>query len=203
MKIELIEHENVHRIARLHITGIPVGFISSLGEKFLTVLYEAIAKDKNSFCLVAEEEGQLLGFAAFTESIGQLYKSVIKSHCLKLLPVLALKMIRPSVFKRVIQNILYPGKSKKLGLPQAELLSIVVDSAARGKGVAKMLCEAGFDECRKRGIDKVKVLVAAENIPANKLYKKCGFKFVTEVDSHGVLSNIYIADLAKTNNDNL
>jgi len=36
-------------------------------------------------------------------------------------------------------------------------------------------------------------MVAAENEPANKLYIKCGFIFAGQIDSHGVISNIYIA----------
>jgi len=45
----------------------------------------------------------------------------------------------------------------------------------------------------KRGIERVKVLVATDNRPANKLYLKCGFELAGQIDSHGVKSNIYVA----------
>ena len=48
------------QVARLHITGIPTGFISSLGEKFVTALYESVAHNSNSFDLV--EEGKKMRF---------------------------------------------------------------------------------------------------------------------------------------------
>ena len=35
---------NCMDVARLHIQGIPTGFISSLGQKFVTALYESIAE---------------------------------------------------------------------------------------------------------------------------------------------------------------
>ncbi len=38
-------------VARLHTEGIPTGFISSLGLRFVTALYEVIAKDVGSFGL--------------------------------------------------------------------------------------------------------------------------------------------------------
>ena len=99
--------------------------------------------------------------------------------------------------KKVWANLLYPKKMKEMDLPDAELLSIAVAPEGRGKGIAKQLVDAGFEECRKRGIDKVKVLVAADNEAANKLYKKCGFDFKMQIDSHGVSSNIYIAEVRR------
>jgi len=58
--------------------------------------------------------------------------------------------------------------------------------------VATQLVQAGLQECEKRGIDKIKVLVGAENEPANKLYLKCGFELVGQIENHGILSNIYV-----------
>ncbi|MHC4635121.1 MAG: GNAT family N-acetyltransferase, partial [Planctomycetota bacterium] len=72
------------------------------------------------------------------------------------------------------------------------LLSIAVAPEARGRGIARQLVEAGLKECSEQGIDKVKVLVALQNEVANKLYLKCGFKLVGQIESHGVLSNIYV-----------
>jgi GNAT superfamily N-acetyltransferase len=97
--------------------------------------------------------------------------------------------------KKVIENMLYPSKMKNLNLPSPELLSIVVAPEGRGKGIAGQLVQAGFEECRKRGIDKVKVLVAADNKSANKLYQKCGFELKHQINSHGVKSNIYVAKI--------
>lgn len=195
--IESLAKPYLSQVAQLHISNIHTGFISSLGHGFVTALYEVIRKDTNSFCLVAEYQGNVLGFVAFTENLSKLYRFAVKSKGIKLILAVGLRVFRPSVFKRVIQNIFYPSKTEKINLPKAELLSIVVNSAARGKGIAKQLCHAGLEECRKRGIHKVKVLVAANNEAANKLYKKCGFELVNFIESHGVPSNIYVADLTK------
>ena len=84
-----------------------------------------------------------------------------------------------------------------MNLPSAELLSIVVAWQGQGKGVATQLMQAGLQECEKRGIDKVKVLVGDENERANKLYLKCGFELVDQIENHGILSNIYVAETKK------
>jgi RimJ/RimL family protein N-acetyltransferase len=41
------------------------------------------------------------------------------------------------------------------------------------------------------------VLVAADNQPANRLYKKCGFEYARRIRNHNIVSNIYVADLER------
>lgn len=186
-------------VARLHIEGIATGFISSLGLGFVTALYEVVAEDMGSFGFVAVEDRKILGFAAFTTHLSKLYKQVILAKGLKFAFVIAPKMLSARTVKKAFENLFYPSKMKKMDLPDAELLSIVVASEGRGKGLARQLVETGLNECRKRGIAQVKVLVAEYNKPANALYQKTGFERVCQIDSHGISSNIYVLDLRKQN----
>jgi ribosomal protein S18 acetylase RimI-like enzyme len=195
MKIQELERQHANHVARLHIFGIPSGFISSLGQDFVAGLYEAIVEDQNSFGFVAVKDGEVLGFTAFSTNLSMLYKYVIFKKGFKFAFLLAGNMLSWRNIKKVWSNLFYPEKMKKHELPDAELLSIVVAPQGRGKGIAKQLVDAGFKECRKRGIDKIKVLVAADNQAANELYKKCGFELSTQIDSHGVLSNIYVVGI--------
>ena len=186
---------DVLSLAGLHISGIDSGFISSLGQRFVAVLYSTIFGHRKSFCFVAEAEGRILGFVAFTENLKSLYKAALQKNTFVFIRAIGLKLLSPKTIKRILQNLFYPSKTEKLDLPEAELLSIVVASEGRGRDIGRQLVTKGFEECRKRGIDKVKVLVAADNEPANKLYKKCGFELVTQIDSHGIPSNIYVANV--------
>ena len=182
--------------AKIHISGISTGFISSLGIDFVTALYEAISSDRNSnsFGFVAVEGGEVVGFIAVSSNLSALYKFIVHQNFFRFGFVLARRMFSLKVIKKVFANILYPSKMKKAGLPDAELLSIVVEPSCRGKGVARKLIDQCFEECKSRGIDKLKVLVAAENKAANKLYMNSGFLFHSSIDSHGVNSNIYVID---------
>lgn len=183
------------KCAELHIQGIPTGFISSLGQEFVAELYEAVAEDKNSFGFVAVEDDKVLGFVAFSINLSRLYKQVALKKGFKFAFVLAKKMLSLQVIKKVWDNLLYPSKMRKMDLPDAELLSIAVAPEGRGRGIAKQLVDAGFKECRKRGLEKVKVLVATDNDAASELYRKCGFVLNAQIYSHGIRSNIYIKDL--------
>jgi ribosomal protein S18 acetylase RimI-like enzyme len=195
--IHSLQSKYAGKCAVLHIQGIPTGFISSLGQEFVAALYEVIAEDKNSFGFVAIEDEKVLGFVAFSTNLPKLYKYVILKKGFKLSFIIAKKMMSVQTIKKIWANLFYPQKMKEMDLPDAELLSIAIAPDGRGRGIAKQLVDAGFEECRKRHIEKVKVLVAADNEAANKLYKKCGFELNTQINSHGVRSNIYVRDLAR------
>lgn len=194
-QIEFYQLEVVHTdlISQLHIEGISTGFISSLGIDFVAALYEAITQSKTSFGFVAQESEGVLGFVVFTTNLNALYKSVVLKKGLRFAFLLAGKIFSLKTIKKLFETLFYPNRIKKLDLPSAELLSVVVAKDAQGKGLGAELIKRGFAECVNRKIDKVKVLVGADNEPANKLYLKCGFDLVGQIDSHGVKSNIYVA----------
>ncbi len=193
MEIIPLKSEYAQAVARLHQEGIPTGFLSSLGSSFLTELYASISQSSEGFGFVACENGDVVGFVAFTTNLRRLYRTVLWGHGIKFIGILLPRLFSVKTIKKIIQNIFYPGKTQKLNLPDAELLSIAVSAACRGKGLAGQLINYGFEECRRRGIPQVKVLVAEANQMANRLYQKNGFKLVTQVDSHGCISNIYVA----------
>jgi predicted ATP-grasp superfamily ATP-dependent carboligase/ribosomal protein S18 acetylase RimI-like enzyme len=196
IKVTKLLPEHAEEVARLHISGIHTGFISSLGIDFVTFLYEAIAESESAFGFVAQRNAEVVGFVAFTTNVNVLYKSVICRHGFKLALVLARKMFSPTTIKKVSETLIYPRRVKKMNLPLAELLSIAVAPQARAKGLATELTQVGFAECMRRRIGKIKVLVGADNTAANKLYLGCGFNLATRIESHGVMSNIYVVETA-------
>jgi len=181
------------QVAALHIQCIDTGFISSLGIDFVTSLYEAIVQSKSSFGIVAVRNARVLGFVAFTTNLNKLYKSAVWRKGLIFALLLAGNVRSRGRAKKMLETLFYPARTKKMNLPSAELLSIAVAPEERGKGLAGQLIKQGFQHCQKEGIDKVKVLIGADNKPGNKLYLKFGFELVGQIVNHGVLSNIYVA----------
>ena len=136
----------------------------------------------------------MLGFVAFTTNLNKLYKSIILKKGLRFAFLLAGKVLSLKRIRKMFETLFYPSRIKKMNLPSAELLSIVIAEEEQGKGLATTLIQKGFAECARREIDKVKVLVGTDNELANKLYQKCGFELVGQMDNHGVISNIYVAE---------
>lgn len=192
MKVRNITIQDAAEVANLHIEGINTGFISSLGIDFVTALYEAIAQDTSSFGFVVEENDRTLGFVAFTEDLYRLYRVVIVKKGIRFTLLLAREVFSLRRLKQILETLFYPARIKKANLPRAELLSIVIAEEQQGRGLATILMQKGLTECSRRKMEKVKVLVGADNERANKLYLKCGFELVRQIDNHGVLSNIYV-----------
>jgi len=197
MKIVPLNAERARDIAALHIACIQTGFISSLGTHFVTALYEAIAQSDSAFGFMAVEDSDVTGFAAFTTNVSQLYRSVIKRKGWRLALLLAAKMFSLSRVKKVFETLAYPMRTRRKVVPAAELLSIAVVPRWRRTGLGTRLVRRGLANCEQVGVDAVKVLVAADNQPANSLYSKCGFALVDQINSHGIPSNIYQAQVAE------
>lgn len=190
-----IEKRDAVDVATLHISGINRGFISSLGPEFVSGLYEILAEDNESIVLAAREDGKVIGFIAFSKNIKKLYRMAMLKYGVRIAWLLGRKLLSWSRIKKLIGTLFYPFKKNKLNLPETELLSMAVAPEAQGKGIGSMLVREGLAECKRRGVSKIKVLVAADNLAANMLYQKCGFNLVCQTKSHGIVSNICVAEI--------
>ena len=186
--------EHVAAVALLHTENISSGFISSLGPAFSRQLYRGIAGCRSAFCLVALEDNQVLGFIAGAESVGKLYKSVLLRRGLPMSACLIRFVFSLRTIRRIFQTLLYPSRTSE-DYPSAEVLSVAVAPGARRKGIAGKLMQSALAEFGSRGIDKVRVAVAAANKPANQYYIREDFQKAGLYDSHGVQTNIYVRTL--------
>ena len=193
-KITDLLPEHAIEVARLHISGISSGFISSLGLDFVKTLYEAMAQSDHSFGYVVKQNGKVVGFASFTTDLKQLYNSVMRKNRIKFAFLLAGRIFSLRILKKIFETLFYPKRIEKMNLPSAEFLSMVISEQCRGKGLATKLIKKGFSKLSQRGIDKIKILAAVTIGPINKLYEKLGFKVAHQIENHGVVSNVYIVD---------
>lgn len=191
--IKPLSKQHAQQIALLHIRGIPTGFISSLGEKFVTSLYESIADSPYGFgCVEEDDDGKVVGFVAFSKDLGKLYKTICMKNGTQFILLLAGKLISLKRIKKIFETLFYPNRVERPNLPKAELLSIAVNESQRGKGIAQALIEQGLNQCSRMGIHQVKVMVADFNAPANRLYQKTGFTLICQIENHGIVSNVYV-----------
>jgi ribosomal-protein-alanine acetyltransferase len=61
---------------------------------------------------------------------------------------------------------------------RAELVSVAVDPAARGRGAASALMESTLRRLRRRGVTRIGLMVKATNDDARAFYEKYGFEKV-------------------------
>ncbi len=173
--------QDARTAARLHAEEITEGFLSTMGPRFLTLLYRRVVRWPRSFLLVAEHDGSLVGYAAATEDVGRLYRQFLLKDGLPAVAAVAPRLVRR--WHSALETLRYPTAHQEL--PSAELLAVAVASAARGRGIGRALVAAANAELARRGVDDARVVVAAENGPAIALYRSSGFHPAASVRVHG------------------
>jgi glycosyltransferase involved in cell wall biosynthesis/ribosomal protein S18 acetylase RimI-like enzyme len=182
-------------MARLHADGMPDAFLPALGHGFLTRLYRALVADPQAVALVADGDGEVVGFASGVASVGGFYRRFARRHGLAAALAAAPRLVRPSVLRRLLETVRYPSSSAaELGpLPDAELLSIAVAPSSRTGGTGRALADGILLGLAERGAAEIKVVVGAANEGANRFYAKVGFRPAGQLSVHqGISSNVWI-----------
>ena len=172
------------QVARIHITRIDKGFLGTLGENFLALMYRAIDECETSVLLIEEQQGRVVGFVTGAVGIWPIYKQMLKNFkglFLALCPVL----LRPCKVWRIIEILRHGGsKEKHLGLPRNELLSIAILCDYEGKGIAQRLYARLVKYFREEGALGFRIVVGKDLKSANSFYMRMGAKPVNEIFLH-------------------
>lgn len=186
--IYLAEKKDVSEIVQIHKQEIKEGFLSSLPAVFLEKIYLTIVESDISFCIVAKEKNEVIGFISGTVNINKLYHYFIKRYFFY-----SIFMLLPKIFniKKIFETLFYPKKEKDL--PKTELLTIAVKKEFQGKGLGAKMFENFVFEMKNRGIKEFKVMVGEDLKPAIRFYEKNGFSFLKNVIVHdNKISKVYI-----------
>jgi ribosomal protein S18 acetylase RimI-like enzyme len=127
------------QVAALHAANIDQGFLATLGIPFLSLMYRAIDEAQDSVLLTEECKGSVIGFVSGGVGMGPIYRRMLRRP-LSLVWTLLPSLVRPAQVKRILDILRYGTQAgESLALPNAELLSIAVNPAVRGSGVAERL----------------------------------------------------------------
>lgn len=185
------------QVARLHMQNIDQGFLASLGEGFLALLYEAIDANNQTVLVLAQENQRVVGFVAGAKTgMGPIYRQLL-SQWWRLGWALAPAMLSPRKLWRIAEILMLTRKAPAIeGLPHAELLSIAVDPLHRGKGHAALLYIRLTDHFREQGSDGFRIVVGDPLEAAHRFYKRMGATPVGRIQVHqGQGSVLYVQSL--------
>lgn len=183
-------------IAQIHREEISEGFLSTLGDKFLVVLYRTLAQSEVAFLLVAKEEALVVGFLAGSLDTGRVYKDFMKRAGFQAVLMILPKLLNVARIKRVLETLLYPNKQKEEDLPEPEILNFCVSSEFQGKGVGGKLFREFCTEMKKRGVAKVRIVTGESQKSAQVFYEAKGAVLHKEIEVHeGAKSLVYLYDI--------
>ena len=170
----------------------PEAFLPTLGDGVLRQLYRGLSADRSAAVLVAENGAGVVGFVAAVPSVRDFHRRFTLRRGIPVLVAATPNLVRPSVVRKLMETARYPRATGSL--PDAELLAIAVDASVRARGLGTALVSDALADLRRRGVEQIKVVVADDNAPANRLYERVGFSLATAVTVHdGRRSNVWVS----------
>jgi glycosyltransferase involved in cell wall biosynthesis/ribosomal protein S18 acetylase RimI-like enzyme len=190
VKLRKARPEDARQLARLHMECLPGSFLPQLGSRFLRLLYEAMATDEDGAIVVADQGGRVVGFISAVRSVPNFYRRFYRTHGLKALLYALPRLARWPVLKRAWETARYPARIPQK--PEAELLSLALDPACRGRGTGRALVEEVLRELGNRGVSEAKGVVHVDLEAPNQMYDRMGFQIVDQLVLHdGEKSNLW------------
>lgn len=191
----------IKNIVNIHLASFKGFFLSSLGSRFLYLLYLNIARDKNGIILTAEINGEQVGFVAGVLDQEGFYKRLIRGQLCKFAIASIPGLLRkPGIILRLIRALKRPEEASAYS-SRACLMSIGVDPRYQGKRVGEILIEAFCNQLiRNRCKTFCLTTDKYDNDRVNKFYQKMGFELVrTFITPEGRVMNEYLKIIEKGN----
>lgn len=191
------------QVARMHIETIGRGFLSSIGEEFLALVYRSIDEDRRSALFVEQEGTRVIGFVSGTTNPRSMYRQLLW-HLPAVIWSLRSSLISPKRLAKMcnVARYMRGGGPKLPDLPPAELLSMAVATSHRGCGVAERLfrrLEHRFDE---QGVPAFRIIVGEPLVPAQRFYQRMGAQRAAHFEMHqGAKSLVFVRQTLENNNE--
>jgi ribosomal protein S18 acetylase RimI-like enzyme len=173
------------RLAQLHVERISEGFLAQLGPSFLTRLYRRMIRSPQAFVVVAEDAGVVVAFCSAAQDVKRFYREFLLHD-----GVVAGLSAAPRILRtlpRVMETLRYPATTGDL--PAAEILSVVTDERAAGRGLGSAVLQQALAELRTRGCPAAKVVVGSNNAAALRMYRRGGFDHRARISVHDDVSS--------------
>lgn len=181
LEIRLATTRDAAIIARLHADNIDTGFLRTLGVGFLRHLYQAMLRYEGATVIVATDPYGPVAFVAGVTDVGAFYRHFAISKGIAGGLSAVPRLIRPSAWRKIWETATYDGDHQETG---AELLSMAVSGPYRRRGLGGALATRLLDDLARSGVDRVKVVVGADNSGARNVYESVGFVASDTIEVH-------------------
>jgi len=177
INLRKMEFSDLNQVVKVHLQAFQNFFLSSLGAKFLYLLYEYILIDPSGISLVAEADGDgIIGFVTGTTQPKGFYSRAIKKRAFLFAMASLPALIKsPIIITRLLGAFKKPQETYEI-FADCELMSIAILPSYAGKGIGKSLELEFCKEAIKRNMKSVYLTTDQENNEiANSFYIKQGY----------------------------
>lgn len=178
LSIRVTKNGDLSHLCSLHKESFPNFFLTSLGPRFLRLLYAGFANEPKGVCIVAEEDGVIVGVAAGTTAPEMFFGRLLRRQGWRFALAAIPGLLRNPGFvaRKCFGAVFYRGE-QPTGLANAGLLSsLAVAPACGGQGIGQQLVHAFAEEARRQGCSAIYLTTdETDNDRVNRFYAKCGF----------------------------
>jgi GNAT superfamily N-acetyltransferase len=180
------ERDEIRQAVQIQIQELDQGFLSSLGDRALELIFNHVAQSRFGMLVLAieSEQGRVVGYVFGATDTGKLYKEFLLKKTPSALFHFLPKLLSWQRIKKAFETLWYPAKKQTTSLSQTELLDLAVTKKAHGTGVAQELFKAFVNECRSRGISVFQIPTTEGLDRAHRFYEKMGARRVSSVAVH-------------------
>ncbi len=189
--------EDIDAIVVIHQESFIGFFLTFLGTRFLKLLYKGMLEDKGGVLIVAEEQGQVLGFVGGVESQSGFYRRLVQKRLIAFGWAASTALIRkPRIAPRLLRALRRSSDSTDAAA-DACILSIAVARSAEGKGIGRLLVTAFSARMRSNHILTYCLTTDRDqNERTNRFYQSLGFILAsTYTTPEGRAMNEYVITL--------
>lgn len=175
VSISNLPQETLDVIVSIHQDAFPTFFLTSLGPKFLKLMYQCHMEHKASDILVAIENSVPIGFLAYSEDMSDLYSYMLKRHgfyfaLYSIIPFLK----NPIILPRLLRAFLKPKEAKQLD-KYIYLASAGVTPKIQSKGTYSSILNTILQKYKDSDFQYIIGDTDVGNGPINHIYHKFGF----------------------------
>ncbi len=183
-------------VAQLHARYIEQGVLPMLGPRFLSRLYDEIARSPRATVQVAVDTHKICGFIAGCYDIRSTYLYLGSHAAFGLLSATGRNLFAPRVLRRLWSLLAYPLHAHEdkthESTPCPEILAIAVDQSFRQMGIGRQLVESFETAVKEWGeSDRFRVATNASETGARLFYEKLGYRPVCHRRHHALVLQIY------------
>lgn len=192
IEVRPAREDDLPRTAGVHRRALPAGFFARLGTRFLRRYHATFAASPRATLLVAEDDGEVLGFLAGTTDNAEHYRTVLRRRSVGLLlsgvaamardRALATEFARTRVARyaraaaRQIRARRGPATPTEVAeAPTVAVLThVAVTEDARGSGAGRALVTSFTRRAREAGADEVRLVTATDGTGPG-FYRRLGW----------------------------
>ncbi len=186
VKIRLAQESDIQRIVNVHCSAFKGFFLTDLGSSFLQLYYSSYFREPTAVLLVAERDGEVVGFSSATSlSAGFNTRLVKKDFFRYVLRGCMIALTKPKALINLAKNWSHRDSSVVDNGDYAELMSIAVLPNAQGGGIGKLLIQETGVLVKNLSASRFSLTTDYYNNDSTiAFYKRCGYELMYEFTAY-------------------